>query len=43
MGRDFGHDKDYSEVVAGEIDAEVRKIITENYQRAKELLNKNKF
>ncbi|RYX89971.1 ATP-dependent zinc metalloprotease FtsH, partial [bacterium] len=31
MGRDFGHDKDYSEVVAGEIDAEVRKIITENY------------
>jgi len=43
MGRDFGHDKDYSESVAGEIDAEVRKIITENYERAKDLLNKNKI
>jgi cell division protease FtsH len=36
------HDRDYSENVAGEIDAEVRKIITENYERAKELLNKHK-
>ncbi|MFN8576676.1 MAG: ATP-dependent zinc metalloprotease FtsH [Candidatus Sericytochromatia bacterium] len=43
MGRDFGHEKDYSEAIAAEIDAEVRKIITENYQRAKDLLNKNKI
>lgn len=43
MGRDFGHDKDYSEAIAAEIDNEVRKIITENYQRAKDLLNKNKI
>ncbi len=42
LGRDFGHDRDYSESVASEIDAEVRKIITENYQRAKDILNKNK-
>lgn len=42
LGRDFGSDRDYSESVAGEIDQEVRRIITENYQRAKELLNKNK-
>jgi cell division protease FtsH len=42
LGRDFGHDKDYSEAVAGEIDTEVRKIITENYQRAKDILTKHK-
>lgn len=43
MGRDFGHERDYSEAVSAEIDSEVRKIITENYQRAKDLLNKNKI
>jgi cell division protease FtsH len=42
LGRDFGSDRDYSELVAGEIDQEIRKIITENYERAKDLLNKNK-
>ena len=43
MGRDFGHEKDYSEAVAGEIDEEIRRIVTENYLRAKELLTKNKI
>lgn len=42
LGRDFGHDRDYSESIAGEIDTEVRKIITENYQRAKDILTKHK-
>ncbi|MBC7475931.1 MAG: ATP-dependent metallopeptidase FtsH/Yme1/Tma family protein [Candidatus Sericytochromatia bacterium] len=37
-----GGDKDYSESVSGEIDIEVRKLITENYERAKSLLNKHK-
>ena len=42
LGRDFGSEKDYSDNLAGQIDDEVRKIVTENYERAKELLNKNK-
>lgn len=42
LGRDFGSEKDYSDNLAGQIDDEVRKIVTENYQRAKDLLSKNK-
>ncbi|MFN8671401.1 MAG: ATP-dependent zinc metalloprotease FtsH [Candidatus Sericytochromatia bacterium] len=42
LGRDFGSERDYSEAVAGEIDSEVRKIIVENYERAKDILIKNK-
>ena len=42
LGRDFGHERDYSESVAGEIDDEIRKIIIENYDRAKDILTKNK-
>jgi cell division protease FtsH len=42
LGRDFGHDRDYSEAIASEIDSEVRSIISENYQKAKDLLLKNK-
>ncbi len=39
----FGGNNEYSELIAGQIDDEVKKIVTENYQRAKELLIKNKI
>lgn len=42
MGRDFGHQKDYSEAVAAEIDAEIKRIVDEQYQRAKTLLTENR-
>jgi len=42
LGRDFGSDRDYSEEVASEIDEEVRRIISDNYQRAKDILLTNK-
>jgi cell division protease FtsH len=41
LGRDFTQKVDYSESTAIEIDAEIRRIIQESYQRAKELLKKN--
>ena len=41
LGRDFTQQQDYSESTAIEIDAEVRRIISESYQRAKELLRSN--
>jgi len=41
LGRDFTQTKDYSEKTALEIDAEVRRIIMEAYERAKELLCAN--
>ncbi len=41
LGRDFTQTQDYSESTAVEIDAEVRRIILQSYQRAKELLNNN--
>ncbi len=41
MGRDFGHDKDYSEDVASEIDKEVRVFIEEAYSKTEELLSAN--
>lgn len=42
MGRDFGHTRDFSEDIAAQIDKEVKKIVDENYQRAKHLLSKNR-
>ncbi len=39
LGRDIAREPDYSEEVASAIDREVRDIVTEQYQRAKELLN----
>ena len=42
MGRDFGQTKDYSEQVAYEIDKEVKRIIDEKYELAKEILNNNR-
>ncbi len=42
MGRDFGHQRDYSEQVAFEIDSEIRKIVEERYELAKQLLRDNR-
>ncbi len=39
IGRDFGHTKDYSEAVAAKIDAEIKSIIDEAYQRCTAILN----
>lgn len=41
LGRDFNSSKNYSEKVAAEIDAEMREIIEEGYERAKDLLEQN--
>jgi cell division protease FtsH len=41
LGRDFTQKVDYSESTAIEIDAEVRRIIQESYQKAKDLLKTN--
>jgi len=42
MGRDFGADKNYSEEVAAIVDREIKTIIEERYQFAKNLLLENK-
>ena len=42
MGRDFGHSRDYSEEIAADIDREVKKIVDERYNLAKELLLGNR-
>ncbi|WP_457572493.1 ATP-dependent zinc metalloprotease FtsH [Desulfovulcanus sp.] len=41
LGRDIVHHKDYSEETARLIDAEIRRIIQEAYERAKKLLTEN--
>jgi len=41
LGRDFNDQRDYSEQTAIEIDAEVRRIVTENYNRAKQIVADN--
>jgi cell division protease FtsH len=41
LGRDFTQKSDYSQSTAIEIDAEVRRIIQESYQRARDLLKTN--
>ena len=41
LGRDFGEDRNYSEEIAGKIDAEVRKIIESCYSDATALLKEN--
>jgi len=38
LGRDFGEQRDYSEAVAEEIDGEVRRIVNEAYDRARQVL-----
>ncbi len=42
MGRDFGHQRDYSEQVAFEIDEEIKNIVEERYALAKQLLTENR-
>ncbi len=41
LGRDFGHNQDYSEATSNLIDAEVRRIVTAAYDRAKKLIGEN--
>ena len=40
IGRDLAHTRSYSETVANEIDEEVRKIIEECYQKARDIVSK---
>lgn len=42
LGRDLGHERDYSEEVAALIDREVRRIVDEAYERARTLLTDNR-
>ncbi|MEO8606893.1 MAG: ATP-dependent zinc metalloprotease FtsH [Chloroflexota bacterium] len=42
LGREIGETRDYSEQAAEEIDNEVRRILTNGYNRAKQLLTDNK-
>ncbi|MGN1480406.1 ATP-dependent zinc metalloprotease FtsH [Porcipelethomonas sp.] len=41
LGRDFSSGRDYSENVAAEIDAEMREIIEDGYQRSKDILEEH--
>lgn len=41
LGRDFNSSRNYSENVAAEIDAEMREIIEEGYEKSKELLEQH--
>lgn len=41
IGRDLAHTKGYSEAVAAKIDAEVKRIIDESYQKALEMIRAN--
>lgn len=42
MGRDFGHNRDFSEEIAADIDKEVKKIVDTCYADATRLLQENK-
>jgi len=42
MGRDYGHQRDYSENVASVVDAEIRKLIEKAHQEAYEILEANR-
>ena len=42
LGRDIRSEPDYSDAVASQIDAEVRKVIDEGFDRAKQTLIKNR-
>jgi cell division protease FtsH len=41
LGREINRHKDYSEHTAEQIDAEIKRIVDENYQRAKNILSEN--
>ena len=38
LGRDFGHEADYSEEIAREIDDEIRRIVEDAHERARKVL-----
>jgi cell division protease FtsH len=40
LGRDLGHVKDYSDVVAAKIDAEVRRLVEEAHDEARDIVSK---
>jgi cell division protease FtsH len=40
LGRDFGHVKDYSDQVAAKIDAEIRRLVEEAHDEAREIVTK---
>ncbi len=40
LGRDFGHVKDYSDVVAAKIDEEIRRLVEEAHDEAREIVTK---
>ena len=42
MGRDYGHQRDYSENVASVVDAEIRKLIEKAHQEAYDILIENR-
>ncbi|MBR6108013.1 MAG: ATP-dependent zinc metalloprotease FtsH [Oscillospiraceae bacterium] len=42
IGRDYGHVRDYSEEVASRIDAEVRRIVEEGYEKALSILREHR-
>ncbi len=41
LGREMGSQRDFSDQIAMEIDQEVRRLVTENYDRAKRLITEN--
>jgi cell division protease FtsH len=41
LGKDFGHSTEVSENTAKEVDTEVKRILTDNYERAKKMLKDN--
>ena len=42
IGRDLAHTRSYGETVAGEIDAEVKRIVDECYGRAKKIIEEHR-
>jgi cell division protease FtsH len=42
LGREFGHERDYGEKIATTIDEEVTRIVSEQYERVKELVSKHR-
>ncbi len=42
LGKEFARHRDYSEETALTIDAEIRRIVTENYERARRIIEKNR-
>jgi cell division protease FtsH len=42
LGRDYGHTQNFSESTAVQVDQEIRRIVEENYNRAKEVLTEHR-